>query len=470
MTVIMKFGGSCFVDPAAFARIREITDIYKNERKIFVASALNGITDKLIDVANKAQKHDNNGVLEVFKIIEKQHTDTIESVLNDKPDLMLAANKYIKEKLIEIQSVLEEIEEFKLEPYFKDYVISFGEKMSTYLLYLYMLKCGYNVQFFTGEELIITDDNYTDALPDLKYTFGRIQNKLAPLLKDSNDDTIFVVTGFIGRNKMGYTTTLGRGGSDFTATILARAIFETANDKTVRVILWKDVDGILTANPKFVKNPQLIRKLNYDEAKESAFFGAKILHPKCLSVIENQRIKVEIKNFNNPLEQVHFSVISDETDSCVLKGVSMIEKVSMINVNSGTLVNVPGVLGKIFTLMGENGISVSMVAQSSSEVNTTFVVDYADGQKAVDLLKADSFFKPEWFQIQLEPVGIIAVIGCQIHDAINKAKIFTALGKLKLEVKGIAQSSDGMNVSIIVASHKIKDAVNAINEEFTISI
>ncbi len=275
----------------------------------------------------------------------------------------------------------------------------------------------------------------------------------------------FVLTGFIGRNKIGYTTTFGRGGSDFTATIIARGLFETCSDKDLKIILWKDVDGILTANPKLVDNPLLIHNLSYDEAKEMAFFGAKILHPKCLSVIEDQKIKVYLKNFNHPDDNVNFSVISEQTDECNLKGVSTIEKASMISVNSGTLVSVPGVLGKIFTLMGTHKINVSMVSQSSSEVNTTFVVDLNDGNRAVDIMKKDPFFK-DWFTIEQEPVGIIAVIGCQIHMSENKSKIFNALSKIHLDAIAIAQASDGLNLSIIVPTDRVKEAANSINEEF----
>jgi aspartate kinase len=463
---IMKFGGGCLVNAEAFSKIQTITELNKDVRKIYVASALNGITDNLVQLAKFANNHEQNSCYELLKIIEKRHLDIIDEIFNDNPEVKQQALDFIRDKLIEISQALEDITEFGLQPYFSDLVLSFGEKMSTYLLTLYLKKCGYDVQFFTGDELIITDDNYTDALPDLKLTFHRFRNRIVPMLEEENSDVIFCITGFIGRNKIGYTTTLGRGGSDFTATIIARAAYETCRDQDVSIILWKDVDGILTANPKLVDNPQLIYNLSYDEAKEMAFFGAKILHPKCLSVIEDQKIKVFIKNFNNPGDTVNFSTISEATDACNLKGVSTIERVAMISVNSGTLVNVPGVLGKIFTIMGSNNINVSMVSQSSSEVNTTFVVDLNDGQRAVNILNEDPFFKKDWFSIRQDPVGIIAVIGCQIHASANKSKIFNALSKIQLDAIAIAQASDGLNLSIIVPCDRVKDAANAINEEF----
>jgi aspartate kinase len=461
--VVMKFGGSCFVDSAAFEKIKDITNLYENERKIYVASALKGITNLLVEVTKKADAHDPQGVLDTIKKIEKQHTLSINDIFEDNSAIKDEAKKYIRNLLKDLHTTVLEIEEFGLEPYFSDYILAFGEKMSTYLLHLYLKKEGFNAFYSTGEELIITDDNFTNALPNFKLTFNRFQDRIAPLLESRVDDTIFCITGFIGRNKMGYTTTLGRGGSDFTATIMARAVFETCHTKDVKVILWKDVDGILTTNPKYVEKPKLVHSLNYSEAKEMAFFGAKILHPKCLAAIEGQKIKVEIKNFDKPKENTNFSIISEDSQEGDLKGISTIEEMSMINVTSGTLVNVPGVLGTIFTIMGENGISVSMVAQSSSEVNTTFVVEKSDGPKAVDILKSHPKLQ-DWFTIQRQDVGIIAVIGDQIHK--SHAKIFNALSKAKIEPMAVAQSSDGLNVSIVIPTERIGEAVQSINDEF----
>ena len=379
------------------------------------------------------------------------------------PEIKEKATKFIKEKLAELHTTVLEIEEFGLEAYFSDYILSFGEKLSTYLLYLYLEMEGFNAQYFTGEELIITDDEYTNALPMWNYTFKRFQDRIKPLISSKSDDTIFCITGFIGRNKIGYTTTLGRGGSDFTATIMARCVYETCKSKKVKVILWKDVDGILTTNPKFVEVPKLVENLNYKEAAEAAFFGAKILHPKCLAAIENQEILVEIRNFEKPEQTDNFSVISKQTQHGLLKSISTIEKMSMINVSSGTLVNVPGVLGKIFTTMGDNGINVSMVAQSSSEINTTFLVENGDGERALKILKKHEDFK-DWFSIEMTLVAIIAVIGDNIRN--SNSKIFTALNKINVEAISIAQSCDGLNISIVVPKERVKEAVSAINAEF----
>jgi aspartate kinase len=464
-TVIMKFGGSCFVNAEAFGKIKNITDIYKQTKKVYVASALNGITDMLVNVTKKADEKDPQALFDLLKNIEKRHMDIITVIFGKNPEYRNKASHHIRDRLMELQTAVMEVGEFGLQPYFSDYILSFGEKMSTYLLHLYLEKEGYTSIFYSGEDLIITDDNFTDALPDYTYTMNRVRNRITPYLENPSDDTIFCVTGFIGRNKIGYTTTLGRGGSDFTATILARAIHETCKYKSVKVILWKDVDGILTANPKLADNPQLVSKLNYAEAKELAFFGAKILHPKCLAAIEKYNIAVEIKNFSNPLEKVKYSIISAESDACSLKGISTLDKVAMITVASGALVSVPGVLGKIFTLMGDNGISVSMVAQSSSEVNTTFAVDAEDGDKAVKILNNDQYIK-QWFTVSAQEVAVLAVVGCQIHNSQNKARIFNAFSKVNLEVQAIAQSSDGINISIIVPKDRLKDAVNAINQEF----
>ena len=287
------------------------------------------------------------------------------------------------------------------------------------------------------------------------------------ILDNPKDITIFCITGFIGRNKIGYITTLGRGSSDYTATILAHVIHNTCKFKDIKVILWKNVDGLLVSDPKYINNsePQLVKILDYNEAKEMAFFGAKILHPKCLEAIEPYKIPLEIRNFNKPLEKSQFTIISEKTDKSNIKGISTVEEVAMITVSSGSMVEVPGVLAKIFNIMGDNKINVSLVAQSSSEINTTFIVDVNDGKKAANLIKENDFFK-NFFDIKIEYVGILAVIGLQILDTKIKARIFNALSSNDINVKSISQSSEGLNISLVINKEDIEKAVNCLHEEF----
>ena len=241
---------------------------------------------------------------------------------------------FIEARLQEIENTLAEVQEFGLQPFYLDRIQSNGEKMSTFMLANYLKKKGFDTQYVSGEEIIITNDSYTNALPLFKFTQNRIAEKIKPAILDPQVHIIFCVTGFIGRNKIGHTTTLGRGGSDFTATILTHALLDVKASRKIKVIFWKDVDGILATDPKYVKKPHLVPRMSYDEAKELAFFGAKILHPKCLAVIEKKKILVEIRNFDKPLSE-KYSLICADTDEETIKGITTIPNVQMISVNSG---------------------------------------------------------------------------------------------------------------------------------------
>jgi aspartate kinase len=276
-------------------------------------------------------------------------------------------------------------------------------------------------------------------------------------------DIIICLTGFIGRNKIGYITTLGRGGSDYTATILAHSLYSAGEDKEIKVILWKDVDGLLAINPKYVPESSLIRNLDYDEAKHIANFGAKILHPKCLEAIEKYKIPLEIRNFSKPLGD-NFTEISDQSNKEQIKGISAVELATIVTVSSGSLVDVPGVLAKIFRVMSKNKISVSLVAQSSSEISTSFIINAEDSERAVQALEDSKFFS-DFFTINWEDVAVINVTGLKILETSTKAEIFLALNKKNVHVKAISQSYEELNLSIVIERKKLNDAINIIHDD-----
>ncbi len=244
----MKFGGSCLTDETSFKKILNITNIYKNVKKVFVASAFTGITDLLLKTAKLVEEDeliDKN-----IALIEKKHINIIEQIFVEKPEQYIKAKDWIDEKLSELEDTFADIKEFGLEPYYQDYVLSFGELLSTYILNQFLLSNDINSVFIPANKLIITNDEFNNAYPLYNLTISRIKRLLIPLLNNPKNRTIICIPGFMGRNKIGYITTLGRGGSDYSATILARALFESGNDKNIKVILWKNVDGLFAINPK----------------------------------------------------------------------------------------------------------------------------------------------------------------------------------------------------------------------------
>ncbi len=461
-TVIMKFGGSCLVDRSAFKKILKILELYKDEKKIVVASAFSGITELLLSTA---QNVNNSRIIEDnVAILEKKHFSMIEQIFKADTEYYIKAKDWVDEKLSDLEDAFADIKEFGLEPYYQDLILSFGEILSTYILNQYILSKGLESVYIPANKVIITNDEFNNAYPFYKLTNERTRRLIIPLLENPKKDVIICITGFIGRNKIGYTTTLGRGGSDYTATILARSIYEVGIDKNITVILWKDVDGLLTINPKYVPQSTLIRNLDYNEAKHIANFGAKILHPKCLEAIEKKNIPLELRNFNKPLQKVDFTKISVLTDKNEIKGISTVEDAVIITVISGSLVDVPGVLAKIFKVMSKNSISVSLVAQSASEISTSFIVKGPEAQKAVDALNSSGYFS-DFFEIKFEDVAIINITGFKILENTTKAIIFQALEKKNIRVKALTQSTEELNLSLVIEREDLVDAIKVIHDD-----
>jgi aspartate kinase len=460
-TVVMKFGGSCLIDKDAFNKILNITHIYSNVKKVYVVSALNGITDLLLKTAKSLENEGDTD--KNIALIEKKHNDIIEQIFDEATENYIKARYWIDDKLSELEDAFSDIKEFGLEPYYADYIMSFGEIMSTYILNQYLLSKGIESVFIPANKLIITDDEFNNAYPLYDLTNARIKRLLVPFLENPNKNIVVCSTGFIGRNKIGYITTLGRGGSDYTATILARTLHDVGDDKNIKVILWKDVDGLLAINPKFVPESSLIKNLDYEEAKHIANFGVKILHPKCLEAIEKHKIPLEIKNFDKPMDK-NFTLISEISDKEQIKGISAVEFSTILTVTSGSLVDVPGVLAKIFKAMSKNQISVSLVAQSSSEISTSFIVREEDSEKAINALKNSNFFS-EFFEINWEEVAVINITGLKILETKTKTEIFSALEKKNINVKAISQSHNELNLSLVIERDKLVDAINAIHDD-----
>ncbi|MHA1886128.1 MAG: aspartate kinase [Promethearchaeota archaeon] len=459
--VVMKFGGSCLLDKTAFDKILRITNIYKDVKKIYVASAFNGITDLLLKTALNLE--DVKATDQNIALIEKRHFDLIEQIFEEDSEHYIKAKDWVDDKLSELDDAFSDIREFGLEPYYRDYVLSFGEILSTFILNQFLLSSGLDSAYVPASKIIITNDEFNNAYPLYDLTNSRVNKLIIPFTENPKEDIIVCLTGFIGRNKIGYITTLGRGGSDYTATILAHSLYNVGEDKNIKVILWKDVNGLLAINPKYVPESSLIKNLDYDEAKHIANFGAKILHPKCLEAIEVYKIPLEIRNFNNPLDD-NFTEISDQTNKEQIKGISAVELSTIITVISGSLVDVPGVLAKIFRVMSKNRISVSLVAQSSSEVSTSFIVKEEDSEKAVAALKDSKFFS-EFFHIKWENVAVINIIGLKILETKTKADIFNALDKKDIKVKALSQSLNELNLSIVIERKKLIEAINIIHDD-----
>ncbi|MHA1322100.1 MAG: aspartate kinase [Candidatus Helarchaeota archaeon] len=461
--VVHKFGGSCLKDATSFHKTLKIVDKFRDRKMVFVCSALSKMTDYLLETATGVSDH-HFEVESRINAIKERHFTLIDEVLLET-SFNKDAKEFLERTLKRLSNTLYGVWEIGLTSRSLDFILSFGERLSTYIFYDFLKERGEQVKFFSGDTLIYTNGVFNNALPLFSLTEKTILEKIEPVLQA---DKIPVVTGYISSNQEGHVTTLGRGGSDLTATLVAYSL-KIPNRHTY-VILWKDVDGLLTANPKFEPNAKLIKNISYAEARELAYFGSKILHPLCIFPMEQKELPIQIRNFNSP-DKEEFTVIEavQEKASEIVKAIT-VQEVAMVTVESDAMVSLPGTAAKVFDTLGKSHINVAMISQGSSENNITFLVERTYGKAAEEVLKQSKFFGEQWFNIKLEPhISLIAIVGAGMAYTPGVAgRIFTALGNAKVNVRAIAQGSSEINISIAVESTDVARGVQAIHKEFNL--
>ncbi|TFG05143.1 MAG: aspartate kinase [Promethearchaeota archaeon] len=461
--IVHKFGGSCLKDATSFAKTLNILEKFRGNKMIFVCSALSNITDFLLETATGVADH-HFDIEERIEHVKERHLILINQVIMDE-NLRQDAINFIETSLKRLKNTLYGVWEIGLATRSIDFILSFGERLSTYIYYTYLRERGEKVEYFSGETLIYTNGMFNNALPLFNLTEKTIQDKIEPVLQK---DTFPVVTGYISANQEGHITTLGRGGSDLTATLMAYSLH--IPHRNTYVVLWKDVDGLLTANPKLEPKARLIPNISYAEARELAFFGSKVLHPLCIFPMEKRQIPIQIRNFDQP-GQENFTTIeaTQETITGIVKAIT-VQDAAMITVESDAMVSLPGTAAKVFDILGNAGVNVIMISQGSSENNITFLVERKSGEAAKKALSQSKFFGQQWFNIKLDPnISLIAIVGAGMAYTPGVAgRIFTALGSAKANVRAIAQGSSEINISIAVESKDATHAVQAIHKEFSL--
>jgi aspartate kinase len=338
-------------------------------------------------------------------------------------------------------------------------MISFGELFSASLVSQALNSKGIKSKWFTGLEAgIVTDSNFERAAPLWDDTVKNVKSNLGGLLKD----TVPVVTGFIAGDKAGRITTLGRGGSDYSAAILGIAL------DCDEVWIWTDVDGIMTTDPQLVEEAKTIKVISYIEAMELAFFGAKVLHPKSIEPAMEKGVAVRVKNTFNPEGEGTLIVKEQEMISRVVKAVSVMTDVSLMTISGAGMIGVPGVAARSFSALAEKDVNILMISQGSSEVNISFIIESSDLERAVSTLKRS--FKNQGIGKGVdstETVAIIAVIGAGMKGTKGLAgRVFTAVADAGVNVLMIAQGSSEVNISFVVLESDAKKAAKALHDEF----
>ncbi|MCX8154013.1 MAG: aspartate kinase [Candidatus Bathyarchaeota archaeon] len=466
MKIVMKFGGTSVATGENIHRVADIVaDSFKKGHSIVVVvSALAGVTNQLLEEAEQAKKQNEQKVQEFTRQLANRHLEAADKAIKDE-GIKNEVKQIIRKTIDELEKVLMGICYVgEVTPKSRDYVLSFGERLSAPLVWGALLDLKVPAQYFTGKEAgIVTNDNFGEAKPLMNVTTHHVRERLEPLLEKK---IVPVVTGYIAATQDGIVTTLGRGGSDYTATILSVAL--SADE----VWIWTDVDGIMTTDPKIVHSARTLPQLTFGEAAEMAIFGAKAMHPSALEPVAEARIPVRIRNVFNP--ENPGTLISDKQDTAskdVVKAVALIKDVAMINIKGAAMVGAPGSYAKVLEVLGKSNINVMMVSAAVSEANISLIIRRSMLGRALSALEIALLGRGIVSEVTAEDdICVIAAMGANMKGTPGVAsRIFTALAKKGINIRMIAQGSSELNISFVVKEKDGEAAVCAIHEEFKLN-
>lgn len=456
---VLKFGGTSVGSAIIINKVIEIlSNISKTENVVTVVSAVGGITDKLLAAAQLAVNK-NKAYKEAFKTIEAIHLDIVEELIHNNKSQVQSFVKVELSKLKQLLDGLFLINE--LSPKTTDKLLSFGELLSSYMITEALKSKGLKAVLKNSQELIVTDKNYTNASVNFEVT-----NKNIISYFNNNSSSITILPGFISKSKDGEITTLGRGGSDYTAAIIAAAL----NAEELQI--WTDVSGMFTTNPKIVKQALPIREISYHEAVELSHFGAKVLYPPTVQPVLDKNIPILIKNTLAP-EDEGTTITNSITNGSGLavKGISNINDMALLTLQGNGMVGIPGFSKRLFETLAQEKINVVLITQASSEHSICIGISQKDAETAK--VAIDKTFENEISLHKIDPIilesdlSIIAVVGDNMknHQGIS-GKMFSSLGKNNVNIRAIAQGASERNISAVIASKDVKKALNVLHEQF----
>ena len=453
---VLKFGGSSVANSK---NIKQVLQIVKNasldEKVAVVVSAFGKTTDQLLLAANTSLK-DISSAKEILTSIKELHFLVIDDLIHQNKEVVL---EKVTSLFNDLQSIFEGVfllQELSQKTLAK--VSSFGERLSSYII-ANAASEDINAIHKESRDLIITNDDYLNAQVNFKETDANILSFF-----EKNDAKITLLGGFISSNNDGETTTLGRGGSDYSAAIYAAAL--NANELQI----WTDVSGMFTANPRVVKQAFAIPEISYEEAMELSHFGAKVLYPPTIQPALRKEIPIRIKNTFEP-ENSGTLITKNAKNGKAVKGISHIDDISLITLEGGGMIGIPGFSTRLFETLSKAKINVVFITQASSEHSICVGVFQTDAHKAKTLL--DETFSIEIDRKKIKPVSIenelaiIAVVGDKMKNYQGlSGQMFSALGKNNVNVRAIAQGSSEKNISAVINKNDAKKALNTLHEQF----
>jgi aspartate kinase len=461
MRFLMKFGGTSVADAQCIKRVVDILEQHHKagDELAVVVSAQRGVTDQLIEIAEKLPvAKDATAIAPLIQALSKRHMTTLEGAA---PAHIAEVGAAIEDQLICLQNILFAIYNLReLTPRSKDYIISFGERLLAPILAAAIRERGITSPVMDGCEAgILTTPQHGESTA-LHESDDRIKAKIGPMLQNQ----IPVIMGFMGCSRDGILTTLGRSGSDYSASIIGAGI------DADEIWIWTDVDGIMTCDPRVINDARVMHSLSYIEVMELSYFGAKVMHPRSIEPAMRKNILVRVKNTFNPSHPGTVIVRNGQRDNRVVKALTYIDKVAAININGAQMIGRPGVAKAIFTILADHEVNVMMISQGSSEANISLIVDESHLSVAVtaltDLVKQGIVREVS----HNHDVCAVAVVGAGMAGAPGTGgRIFTSLGAAGVNVMMISQGSSEANISFVVSQNDGPRAVRVLHDEFQLS-
>ena len=462
MKLVLKYGGTSISNTKDIQTICEhISTLSKKHQIVIVCSATSGTTDDLIEISESIKKENKSKAEQLASKIINRHNQLAKQTIK-KSDIQKKLLVKLNEDFTELLALIDGLVLLgEVTSRSMDYLISFGERLSIKLIAAAINDLSKKSISLTGKEVgIVTDSNFGESKPLIDTTRLRVSKTIDNLFSKK---IIPVIGGFAGADQHGHTTTFGRGGSDYSATIIGSCI------KADEIWLMSDVDGLMTADPKIVKNAKLLKEVSYTEAIEMALFGAKQIHPRTFEPLLTKKIPMKIRSSlmtNNEGTLVTASPSASVKNT--VKCVSNIRNNGLIDIQNGQI-GTPGTAAKIFATLAKAEINVMMISQNPSESSITIVVKNTDLDKAVSILEMDLLGKIIKKLEVTTGVSIIALIGSGMRGTVGVAsKVFTAIEKNKINVSMITQGSSELNLALVVKNSDTNTAVRAIHDAFTL--
>jgi len=460
--ITMKFGGTSVGSPEAITNVVSIVSeaVQGGDRVIVVVSAMSGVTDALITSVKDAASGSKWGYLSCNNKLRDRHIEAI--------NLLTAPGRARDAVIQDIDQLLKQHVELcqavnvlgEATPRISDAVVSFGERMSARVVAAALRQHGIDAAAYDAGQFVITDDRYTNAAPIWEITDANIRQKLLPQVENG---VVPVITGFIGATHDGHFTTLGRGGSDYSG-----AIFAAATDSH-ELVIWTDVDGVMTTDPRVDKRARVLPYVSYQEVGELAFYGAKVLHPKTVQPILNKGIPMRVRNTFNAAHPGTLIGPDSQPSQTVIKAVTSIRSISLLTVSGKGMIGVPGIAGRTFLATARSGANILMISQASSEQSFCFLVTLDRAVHAKDAIEselAEEIARQDVDHVDvMDSVAIVTVVGAGMRGTPGvSGRVFTMMGDHGINVVAIAQGASECSISFVVSENDLKQAVIALHD------